>query len=245
MYALPPKTILAALDFTDRSAGAWRFAVALSEKLGVPVEAAYVSPVGAAKAAAAKLKRAAPGARKVHVLEGDVEFGILKACRDSKADLLIMATEGLSGVRRLKRASKTEAIVRSSEIPVLSVRGDAFLPRSILAPVNLEPYSWAGAKAATALAGPLKSKVLLHHVSSGAPSPAELRRLKTAAENASLEFRHVEGDPVERILEESGHHELVCLVVHRKGLLRDAVLGTTAEQVLRRSSTPVLALPGT
>lgn len=51
------------------------------------------------------------------------------------------------------------------------------------------------------------------------------------------------GDPVREILLESARHGLVVLTAHRKSLLQDLALGTTAERVLRFSRTAVLTAP--
>lgn len=258
MYSIPPKVVLVPFDFSERSFLAWRYAVELKERLRCRLEAVYVEPFffvsetvvppslspGRRREIEAKMRRSLPEAAAAHVVEGDVEFRILETARRRKADLIVMATEGLTGLRRLKRESVTESIVRSSEVPVLSVRDETATPRSIMAPLNLRPYSVQGAAAAQALGRALKVPVLLFHVAEpDDQAAAPFRRLTALVSGENARVKVVEGRSMEKILDEAPRHDLVVLVVHRKGVLRDALLGTTAEQVLRRSLTPVLSIP--
>ena len=58
---------------------------------------------------------------------GSVRIGnpveeILRACDAEKADLVVMGTHGRSGLRHLLVGSVAERVVRSSKVPVLTVR---------------------------------------------------------------------------------------------------------------------------
>ena len=61
--------------------------------------------------------------------------------------------------------------------------------------------------------------------------------------DVSLERVVRAGVPVKEILLAERSQDLVVLVSHRKSLLGDMVLGTTAERVLRHSRTPLLVMP--
>ena len=67
--------------------------------------------------------------------------------------------------------------------------------------------------------------------------PARLR--KVCRPKALLVF----GKPLEEIIAASEQADLVVLAAHRKGFLHDAILGTTAEGVLRHCLKPVLTVP--
>ena len=53
-----------------------------------------------------------------------------------------------------------------------------------------------------------------------------------------------QGEPVDRIMKliETGRFELVVMGTHGQGLLADAMLGSTARRVVRRSLVPVLTV---
>lgn len=51
----------------------------------------------------------------------DAASGILKACKDIKADMIIMTTHGRGGIEKALFGSIAERIIRESEVPVLSL----------------------------------------------------------------------------------------------------------------------------
>ena len=55
------------------------------------------------------------------VLEGIPDEQILEYARDNDVDLIVMGTHGRTGVGRYLLGSVTEKVVRSSEIPVMTV----------------------------------------------------------------------------------------------------------------------------
>jgi nucleotide-binding universal stress UspA family protein len=69
--------------------------------------------------------RAAKGRVKADVLvrEGDVSDQIARACRATKADLLVTGTHGRRGVRKFFLGSVAERAVAMAPCPVLTVRG--------------------------------------------------------------------------------------------------------------------------
>ena len=58
---------------------------------------------------------------KTEVLMGPTKPAILEYARESPQDIIVMATHGRSGFRRLLLGSVTEAMVRSSSVPVLII----------------------------------------------------------------------------------------------------------------------------
>ena len=55
-------------------------------------------------------------------MSGEPAASIVAAARESRADLVVMATHGHREVRHLLMGSVTEDVVRSSSTPVLLVR---------------------------------------------------------------------------------------------------------------------------
>ncbi len=261
MNAFPPKTILVAFDFSKRSMRAWKYAESLAKRLGASLQAVYVSqwvlspqgflfpPVITPERRLElekKMERLLGRPGIVRASEGDIVGEILKAARDYDAGLIVMATEGKTGLRRFALGSITESVVRVSPIPVLSLRRAAKIPRSILAPVSNQPYSMPGFHFAENLARTLRASMTVLHVREGAEGFSRLEQMISTARrlwSLRVNLKVVSGKPVERILSKAGKHDLVVIVAHKRGILRDGILGTTAEQVLRRSSRPVLCVP--
>lgn len=265
----PPKNILVPLDASDASIAAWRLAQSLAKKLGGKVQGlyahgwTYLSPVELAVGAEgwkgvlnSLRKRLGPGA-DVRRVDGPVEETILSWGRNLKFDLIVMGTHGRTGLDRALKGSVAEYIVRHSSIPVLVARRTPPRYRTVLAPVNFEPYSMDALLFAAKTAAALKARLTVLHVN-GAPfysdadpveSPKKLIdsfiarlpvRLRRACRPRPL---LVFGQPIKEIIAAAEKADLVVLAAHRKGFLRDTVLGTTAQDVLRHCPKPVLAVP--
>jgi nucleotide-binding universal stress UspA family protein len=75
-------------------------------------------------------------------------------------------------------------------------------------------------------------------------------RLKTLEAEASerkikIEVSMVEGNPADAILKaaEQDCADLIVMTVSKKGLIERALLGSTAERVIREAHLPVLSIP--
>jgi nucleotide-binding universal stress UspA family protein len=141
---LPIKTILHPTDFSDRSEHAFRLACSLARDyrarliilhvwppppLAVPGEllavhqptANYCSPE--TEAALHRMHPSDPSVVVEHRLEeGDPASVILDTAHTSKADLIVVATHGRSGLSRILMGSVAEEIIRGAPCPVVTVK---------------------------------------------------------------------------------------------------------------------------
>lgn len=265
----PPKRILVPLDAHDASLYAWKQAQALAKRLGARVQGLYAQDWSFSARTQPYFQTRDPGnvlsalrsrlgaGADVRRVEGPVEETILSWGKNLKFDLIVMGTHGRTGLDRALKGSVAEYIVRYSSVPVLVARQTPSRYRTVLAPVNFEPYSMDGLLFAAKTAAALKARLTVLHVN-GAPFysdadpvaspkkliagfiarlPADLR--KACRPRALLVF----GQPLEEIIAASEQADLVVLAAHRKGFLHDAILGTTAEGVLRHCRKPVLSVP--
>ena len=188
-------------------------------------------------------------------LEGSTPLrGILTYLEESPADLIVLATAGRQGMPRWLRSSVAEPIARESRTLSLFVptgaRGFVDLEtgrlslRRVLLPVDHEPAPQEAliyCTRAAAMLGEGDVEITLLHV--GEEAPPELSLPEGAAWTFRRESRR--GDPIDEII--AAAHEtgadLVCMATAgRQGVL-DALRGSTTEQVLRRVSCPLLAVP--
>jgi nucleotide-binding universal stress UspA family protein len=58
----------------------------------------------------------------VHVRDGNTFLEILQAARDFRSDLIIMGTHGRTGIAHLVIGSVAEKVMRTSSVPVMTVR---------------------------------------------------------------------------------------------------------------------------
>ena len=143
--AFPYKTILCPVDFDDNSLMALDKAVELAHQFDGKVLLLHVLPIvitigeippprvmyeDQEKAARAKLEditQAKLGGVEHQSLlyVGDIISTILEVQEKYHPDLLVIATHGRKGLKRLVLGSVAEAIVRKATCPVLTIREDA------------------------------------------------------------------------------------------------------------------------
>lgn len=195
------------------------------------------------------LARACPGAEH-RVVDGDPATAITRQAK--RADLVVMAAHARHGFGRFLLGSVSETVVRDCPAPVLVVKGAPRRVRSVLAPVNDAFYARKGFALAAETAAYLGAElVLLYVAAKKARGPNPRFFLNPLVAGLSEGLRQAvrprillrAGEPVAEILQESRRHGLIVLTAHRKPLLKDLVLGTTAERVLRHASAAVLTAP--
>ncbi|MCU0578733.1 MAG: universal stress protein [Desulfobacterota bacterium] len=147
---LPLKKIVCPTDFSDPSFEALQAAVELARHFAAELVVIHVVqpiPVVAAEhmgsvvfnvqayqeemeqAALKKLQqhlaeRLAPGlVVRLLVALGDPADQIVRAADEAQADLIVIATRGQTGFKRLVFGSVAEKVVRLAGVPVLSIRG--------------------------------------------------------------------------------------------------------------------------
>ncbi len=141
-----PKTILVPTDFSPQAEQALDYAIEIASKLDATVHvlnvigipALGVPELGVAltsnvidqivhdnQAALDKLLAARAGKAKLGealLRTGDARDEILHVAEEIKADLIVMSTHGRRGVARALLGSVAEMVVRTSPVPVLTVR---------------------------------------------------------------------------------------------------------------------------
>ncbi|NUP09417.1 MAG: universal stress protein [Polyangiaceae bacterium] len=138
----PFKNILAATDFGPSSTNAVDLAVSLAlsydAKLSLvhayaaivpiypvavapPIESLRDAAQAAMEGAIGKLRERVPGIDGF-VRHGDAWSEILEQAKDLGSDLVVIGTHGHRGVSRFFLGSVAEKVVRSSPVPVLTVR---------------------------------------------------------------------------------------------------------------------------
>lgn len=148
-----PQRILVPVDFSESSRQALAYAVGLAETLGASIDAVTIwqpannlaidtllasVDTGAprtlgdiARAAAMSRLRtflASVDHRGVGPIQGRVEVGepsevIVELADSGSYDLIVMGTHGRTGLRHIALGSVAERVVRSSTVPVATVRG--------------------------------------------------------------------------------------------------------------------------
>ncbi len=140
------KRILSPVDFSETSTHAFDYAVALAERLGAELqvlhvyqmpaylmpEGIYEIPVDIDTGLVEKLRtqlntfvdrRVADKVRTTKtVAEGVPYIEIVRQANELKADLVVIGTHGRTGVAHLLMGSVAERVVRTCDVPVMTIR---------------------------------------------------------------------------------------------------------------------------
>jgi nucleotide-binding universal stress UspA family protein len=190
-------SVLCPVDFSESSRGALRYAAAIAAHFGSPLTLLAVNDPLLVEAAELtgghsqltddtrremeKFKRQALGTgaealRDVHleIASGKPAPEILRVARDRGCDLIVMASHGSTGFRKLFFGSTTERVLRETGVPTLVTPGGDSGPknfeearkmvRRVLVPVDLTPATSHQMDIARRLAESLSVPLLLVHV---------------------------------------------------------------------------------
>jgi nucleotide-binding universal stress UspA family protein len=203
------------------------------------------------------------------VRRGSIEHEILAAIRDERADMVVMGTHGRGLLGRWFIGSVAEAMLRKLPVPVMMVSRLSRPPgfSRILFATDLSDASVTSFPAVLDFAKTMRSELVAFHAiertmpvyQEAEAAVVDLREqliekarsgLATLAREAErrqgrIETVFDEGSAAELILKSAEKHiaDLIVITIEDKGLLERALLGTTAERVIREAHAPVLALP--
>lgn len=180
------KKILCPIDFSESSAAAFKYAMALREAFGgklivlhvvpepmdyynylMPEYADFTSKVR--QTAEAQLNTFTAdwqGTFEKVIQTGKPYFEILRFARRQKNDLLVLGAKGVSPIAPLLMGGTAERVLREAPCPVMTVRPPAppFKVRKILFPVDFSKEGMRAAPYALALAQKFQATVYLLHV---------------------------------------------------------------------------------
>jgi nucleotide-binding universal stress UspA family protein len=228
---------------------------------------------GRAVLADASARCAAAGVSPVTEIVHDAPVpGILAMMQKHHADLVVMGTHARGGVARTFLGSTTEGLLRSSDVPVLTVRtGEAVVADPFATVLVGIDDSEPSDEAVTFVAGltrtfgthvvaayALDSTSLYENAVSYGFDPVPLlsdmradgegivtRALARASiPAAGATIAVVEGKPASAVLEAAAQNHATAIVVgsHGRRGLRRFFLGSVAESIVRRSDIPVLVV---
>jgi nucleotide-binding universal stress UspA family protein len=292
MNSIPP--VLCPIDFSDSSRGALRYANAIAAHFGsrltllmvndpLLLEASVIASgrsnlVEETTREMQRFFKQTIGNRAKAEVDFEVATGkpapeILRVSRERGTGLIVMASHGLSGFRKLFFGSTTERVLRETTVPTLVTSGADAGPsdfdeirkavRRVLVPVDLTAATPGQVAIARRIAGELTVPLLLAHVIepvralSANPAlqtveterryraEAELERLiGDAPDGATPEALLVYGEPAEEIAKVAGDRDAGLIVMGlHSSPLLGPRMGSVTYRVLCLAHRLVLALP--
>jgi universal stress protein A len=286
--------VLCPIDFSDSSRGALRYANAIAAHFGARLDVVVVNDPLLAEASQLtagpsrliedttreieRFHRQTLGTRikarvDFLVASGKPAPEILRVSRERECGLIVMASHGSSGFRKLFFGSTAERVLRETGVTTLVTPGGDAGPadfdelrktvRRVLVPVDLTAATSRQISVATLVAQAVNVPVLLAHVVepvrtlSGHPVlptveterryrvEAELERLTSdAPEGTAPESLIVYGEPAEEIAKVAGDRDAGLIVMGlHSSPLLGARMGSVTYRVLCLAHRLVLALP--
>ena len=206
---IPPKVVVAAVDFSESSRTALSFAARLARHAHARLHVVHAQDsllAHAARAAgvdidaetraelSAFMQRAPPAGEWSpfqEVADGPAVSVLCDTADRVNADVIVVGAHGLSGIGKLMFGSTTEGVLRGADHSVFVIPDSWTPPRGdaddlsgvgpVIAGVEPTPAAFAAAHAARDLANLLGTSLELRHV---VPSPSALSRWSGHAESA-------------------------------------------------------------
>ncbi|QDG53677.1 universal stress protein [Persicimonas caeni] len=196
--------------------------------------------------------------------------GILAAADAHNADLLVLGSTGAGPLKNVLLGSSAEHVVRSSEIPVLTVppeaKGESF--HKILAPVDFSDFSRKSLELAADLARQNDAELLILHAFALPAASLALLDMQAPPESVEAyeeqkwaefdqfieEFDLTDLDSsrllristpsaaIDNVADEEGV-DLICMGTAGHRGLKRVMLGSTAARVLRHPPCAVMTVP--
>jgi nucleotide-binding universal stress UspA family protein len=216
-------------------------------------------------ALAAKLKEAGIST-DYEVCVGDVYEEIKQAIEDLKPEIVVMGTHGRRGVERWFMGSTTEKLLRHSPVPLITISASGEkveAPRfsRILVTTDFSEGTSDALAYAFSVAQENESKITLLHVIHEVTADVSGKYRESLIEGVEKQLEdlippeattwcdvntQVEiGVPyriIPRVLQDE-KIDLLVMNIHGKGMLDRALLGSTAERVVRMARCPVMLIP--
>ncbi len=206
---IPPRLILAAVDFSESSRAALTFAARLAKHADATLHVIHAQDPLLANAArsagvdidgetraelSAFMQSAAPAgdwSPFQEVVDGPAVAVVCDAADRTNADVIVVGAHGMSGIGRVLFGSTTEGVIRNADHSVLVVPDSWVPPRRdgddltdvgpVVVGVEPTPAAYAAARAAHGLASLLGTSLEMRHV---VPPPFVLSRWSAHAEAA-------------------------------------------------------------
>jgi nucleotide-binding universal stress UspA family protein len=209
------------------------------------------------------------------LLDGEPAEQLLARARDERCTLIVMGTHGREGLEHLLIGSTTEAILRGSTIPVLTVRSDTKVTAGerrcfarVVAGIDDSEPSDAAIATVSGLPAEDRREVVFCSVADGEDIPggrgyywADVQGAMRShaqvvvdravalarARGIDAEGAVLDGHACDALIEAAAARDADLIVVgsHGRRGLRRFFLGSVAECIVRRSSVPVLVARAT
>ncbi|MFY0610820.1 MAG: universal stress protein [Hyphomicrobiaceae bacterium] len=184
--------------------------------------------------------------RKIMIVHFDPVVGISDYLSTHRPDLVVLATQGETGLTRFLSGSVSEDIAQQTRIPTLflgpnthpfvDLQSGALKLDNLVVPLARNPSPRRALHTLKVLLEPLAPHIHAIHI--GDIAPWILDKV-----GEPLNVSIMQGPVVETILEAARTSDLIAMPTDGRHGILDALRGSTTERVLRQANRPLLALP--
>lgn len=289
---IPPKTIISAIDFSTFTDTILSYSVALCKtyhaklllthvavdvntlldhnETTLDVEALQKSNIQFAQERLEDVATNLAMGSEIIIRQGKPADEIKRLALEREADMVVTATHGRSGFKRLLVGSVTEKLIKTLHCPILILHtqdndfiaptGLEFKLKKILVGCDFSPDASLAFDYGLSLAKEFKAELHLSHVikpsfyKPGLQESKELRgRLERQLESMIPEECHgwcnvkinlLDGEPYVVLMNYAKEHDIDMIVLGIRGhtLLEKLLVGSTTDRLIRLSPIPVLAV---
>jgi nucleotide-binding universal stress UspA family protein len=216
------------------------------------------------------LTQAAAAGVPANAVVSDSPLAMEKYARAQRADAIVIGTDGSSPLQRNRLGSDALAIIRSADVPVFSVSGQARIDGTgpILVAMDASAPAEAALTAAVSLARSQRATLQVVHIFDDSDlaripehigyDPETTRRqamtavtdecddvadrLRAAGVPFSMEM--VEGEPAAQLADVASRAEarFIAIGTHQRNFMSRLAMGSVAEEVVRVSPVPVMTV---
>ncbi len=274
------KSIIVPTDFSDCSAAAYSYAALLAEKMDATIYLLHVLDIPSPSPSTNKEKetrmdthfmmemmrltkarmskiRNGKTFKDIEVKEvievGPVPAMILHAVKKYKVDMIVMGTHGVNGLQEKFIGTNAEKIVRSVDIPVLSVKHAAKNPRleTIQLATDFSKEAETVFSFVSNLAALFKARLVLTKVitpvnfQTTAETEKQIEKFRSGNKaysfSAGVYYANSKEEGIRRSADSLGA-DMIALGTHGRNGIAHFFRGSVAEDVVSHASLPVLTI---
>jgi len=188
---------------------------------------------------------------KTKVIKGKTIPVIAETAKKKKADLIIMGTQGASGLREIFIGSTTSGVIKNTDLPVLAIPSGFVYkkPRKIVFAID-DDFRAAkdNVKTLIDLTKALKAKVLFFNVQVKDTDNNVDAKITEEFKEIKSSFHQVASENINEAIHQFVKEEeadILCMIKRNRGFVGNALHKSVTQREVYHSDVPLLILHGT
>ena len=264
------KRIIVPTDFSRNAYNAMDYAVAIANVFGAAIELVSIyqtsSRAGMLMSLEERIKQDAEASMdrmersfndklkngahiKIRVLKGDTIATLARFAEQLEADLIVMGTQGASGVQEVFLGSTTSGLIKQTDIPLLAIPADADfddLDKIVFAVDDLDVSSQKIVQPLTQIARKFDASVLVYHQEKDETDRGIDPSIDIFMDNVEHSFHYeLDSDNVNESIKdfvEDYDADMLCMIQRKRGFWQNLFHSSVTTREVFHSKVPLLIL---